>query len=70
VVLRQRKREAARAAEKEKQAKAAMRLKGKATRPNYKDMPKAEYIVVCRNDLYTFALRDEDLESHNFWCQE
>jgi hypothetical protein len=47
VVLRQRQREAARNAQKEKIAKAqARRRKGKDTRPNYKTMPEPDYILV------------------------
>jgi hypothetical protein len=43
VVLRQRQREAARNAQKEKLAKAqARRRKGKDTRPNYKSMPEPD----------------------------
>jgi hypothetical protein len=43
VAIRQRQREAARKAEKEKAAKVqARRRKGKATRPNYKSMPEAD----------------------------
>jgi hypothetical protein len=43
-----------------------MHHKGKATRPNYKDMPEAEYIIVRRNDWYASALRNEDIEYRNF----
>jgi hypothetical protein len=51
VAIHQRQREAARKVEKEKAAKAqARRRKGKATRPNYKSMPEAEYILVRRNN--------------------
>jgi hypothetical protein len=66
VVICQYNREAARAAQKEKQAKAAMRPKGKPTRPNYKDMPQAEYIIVRHNDWYASALRNEEIECRNF----
>jgi hypothetical protein len=46
-VIRQRQREAARNAQKEKLAKAqAHRRKGKDTRPNYKTMPEPDYILV------------------------
>jgi hypothetical protein len=49
VAIRQRQREDARKAEKEKATKAqARRRKGKATRINYKTMPEAEYILVRR----------------------
>jgi hypothetical protein len=66
VVIRQRQREAARKAEKEKAAKAQARCrKGKATRPNYKSMPEAEYILVRRNNWYATA-RDEDIEDRGF----
>jgi hypothetical protein len=69
-VIRQRQREAARKAEKEKAAKAqARRRKGKATRPNYKSMPEAEYILVRRNNWYATA-RDEDIEDRGFWNEE
>jgi hypothetical protein len=70
VVIRQRQREAARKAEKEKAAKAqARRRKGKATRPNYKSMPEAEYILVRRTNWYATP-RDEDIEDRGFWNEE
>jgi hypothetical protein len=51
VVIHQRQREAARNAQKEKLAKAqAHRRKGKETRPNYKNMPEPDYILVRRNN--------------------
>jgi hypothetical protein len=66
VVLRQRQREATRKATKEKAAKAqARRRKGKVTRPNYKSMPEAEYILVRRNNWYATA-RDEDIDDRGF----
>jgi hypothetical protein len=70
VVIHQRQREAARKAEKEKAAKAqARRRKGKATRPNFKSMPEAEYILVRRNNWYA-TQRDEDIEDRGFWNEE
>jgi hypothetical protein len=70
VAIRQRQREAARKAEKEKAAKAqAHHRKGKATRPNYKSMPEAKYILVWHNNWYTTA-RDEDIEDRGFWNEE
>jgi hypothetical protein len=70
VVIHQRQREAARKAKKEKAAKAqAHRRKGKATRPNYKSMPEAKYILVRRNNWYTTP-RDEDIEDRGFWNEE
>jgi hypothetical protein len=70
VVIRKHQREAARKAEKEKAAKAqARRRKGKVTRPNYKSMPEAEYILVRRNNLYATP-RDEDIEDRGFWNEE
>jgi hypothetical protein len=67
VAIRQHQREAARKAEKEKAAKAqARRCKGKATCPNYKSMPEAEYILVRRNNWYATP-RDEDIEDRGFW---
>jgi hypothetical protein len=70
VAIRQRQREAARKAEKEKAAKAQARhRKGKATRPNYKSMLEAEYILVRRNNWYATA-RDEDIEDRGFWNEE
>jgi hypothetical protein len=70
VVLRQRQREAVRNAQKAKLAKAqARRRKGKETRPNYKSMPEAEYILVRRNNWYATP-RDEDIEDRGFWCEE
>jgi hypothetical protein len=66
VAIRQCQREAARKAEKEKAAKAqACRRKGKATHPNYKSMPEAEYILVRHNNWYATA-RDEDIEDRGF----
>jgi hypothetical protein len=51
VVLRQRQREAERNAQKAKVAKAQAHCrKGKDTRPNYKSMAEAEYILVRRNN--------------------
>jgi hypothetical protein len=54
VAIRQRQREAARKAEKEKAAKVAKaqarRRKGKATRPDYKSMSEADYIILRRNN--------------------
>jgi hypothetical protein len=70
VVIRQRQREAARNAQKEKLAKAqAHRHKGKDTRPNYKTMPEPDYILVWRNNWYATP-RDEDIEDRGFWCEE
>jgi hypothetical protein len=70
VAIRQRQREAARKAEKEKAAMVqARRRKGKATRPNYKSMPEAEYILVRRNNWYA-SPRDEDIEDRGFWNEE
>jgi hypothetical protein len=70
VVLRQRQREATRKAQKEKVAKAqARRRKGKDTRPNYKSMPEAEYILVRRNNWYATP-RDEDIYDRSFWNEE
>jgi hypothetical protein len=70
VVLRQRQREAARNAQKEKLAKAqARRRKGKDTRPNSKSMPKPDYILVRRKNWYATP-RDEDIEDLGFWCEE
>jgi hypothetical protein len=66
VAIRQRQREAARKAEKEKAAKAqARRRKGKATCPNYKTMPEAEYILVRWNNWYATP-RDDDIEDRGF----
>jgi hypothetical protein len=70
VAIRQRQREAARNAEKAKAAKAqARRRKGKATHPNYKSMPEAEYILVRHNNWYATP-RDEDIEDRGFWNEE
>jgi hypothetical protein len=66
VAIRQRQREAARKAEKEKAAKVQAHCrKGKATRPNYKSMPEADYIVLRHNNWYATA-RDEDTEDRGF----
>jgi hypothetical protein len=66
VVIRQCQREAARKAEKEKAAKTqARRRKGKATHPNYKSMPEAEYILVRRTNWYATP-RDKDIEDRGF----
>jgi hypothetical protein len=65
VAICQCQRHAARKAEKEKQAKASACRKGKATRPNYKSMPKPNYIVVRRNDWYTATPRDEEIEDRS-----
>jgi hypothetical protein len=70
VVIHQRKREATRDAEKANQARSGSRCKGKATRPNYKEMAEADYIIVRCKDWYTFQPRDEEIEDHGFWCQE
>jgi hypothetical protein len=70
VVIRQCQREAARKAEKEKVAKAqAHRRKGKTTRPNYKSMAEAEYILVWRNNWYATP-KDEYIEDRGFWNEE
>jgi hypothetical protein len=70
VVIHQRQREAARKAKKEKAAKAqARRRKGKATHPNYKSMPEAEYILVRHTNWYATP-RDEDIEDRGFWNEE
>jgi hypothetical protein len=70
VAIRQRQSEAARKAEKEKAAKVqARRRKGKATCPNYKSMPEAEYVLVRRNNWYATP-RDEDIEDRGFWNEE
>jgi hypothetical protein len=70
VAIRQRQREAARKAEKEKAAKVqARRRKGKATRPNCKSMPEADYILLRRNNWYATS-RDEDIEDRGFWNEE
>jgi hypothetical protein len=70
VVLRQRQREAVRNAQKAKVAKAqAHRRKGKETRPNYKSMPEAEYILVRPNNWYATP-RDEDIDDRGFWNEE
>jgi hypothetical protein len=70
VVIRQRQREAARKVQKENLAKAqARRRKGKETRPNYKNMPEPDYILVRCNNWYATP-RDEDIEDHGFWCEE
>jgi hypothetical protein len=73
VAIRQQQREAARKAKKAKAAKAqARRRKGKAaqvSRPNYKSMPEAEYILVRRNNWYATP-RDEDIEDRGFWNEE
>jgi hypothetical protein len=68
VVIRQRQRQAAKKVEKEKLAKAQARRKGKATRPNYKNMPEPDYSLVRRNDWYATP-RDEAIEDHGFWCE-
>jgi hypothetical protein len=58
VVIRQHQREAARNAQKEKIAKAQdHRRKGKETRPNYKNMPEPDYILVRRNNWYVIRLQ-------------
>jgi hypothetical protein len=46
------------------------RCKGKAIRPNYKEMAEADYIIVRRKDWYTSEPRDEEIEDCGFWCQE
>jgi hypothetical protein len=70
VAICQRQREAERNAQKAKVAKAqARRRKGKATRPNYKSMLKAKYILVRRNNWYATP-RDEDTEDRGFWNEE
>jgi hypothetical protein len=70
VALRQCQREADRNYQKAKVAKAqARRRKGKDTRPNYKSMPEAEYILVRRNNWYATP-RDEDIEDRGFWNEE
>jgi hypothetical protein len=70
VVIRQRQREAARKVEKEQLAKAQARCrKGKVTRPNYKNMPEPDYILVRCNDWYATP-RDEAIEDHVFLCEE
>jgi hypothetical protein len=70
VAIRRQQREAARKAEKEKAAKAqAHHRKGKATRPNYKTMPEAEYILVRQNNWYAMP-RDDDIEDRGFWNEE
>jgi hypothetical protein len=70
VVPRQRQREAERNAQKAKVAKAqAHHRKGKDTRPNYKSMAEAEYILVRRNNWYATP-RDEDIEDRGFWNEE
>jgi hypothetical protein len=69
VAICQRKRQAARKAQKEKLAKAQDHRKGKATRPNYKSMHEPDYTVVRCNDWYTTP-RDEELEDCGFWCEE
>jgi hypothetical protein len=70
VVIRQRQREAARNAQKEKLANAqAYRRKGKDTRPNYKSMPEPDYILVRCNNWYATP-QDEDIEDRGFWCEE
>jgi hypothetical protein len=70
VVIRQCQREATKKIEKEKLAKAqARRRKGKATRPDYKNMPEPDYILVRRNDWYATP-RNEEIEDRGFWCEE
>jgi hypothetical protein len=70
VAICQHQREATRKAEKEKAAKVqARRRKGKATRPNYKSMPEADYIILQCNNWYATA-RDEDIEDRGFWNEE
>jgi hypothetical protein len=70
VVIHQGQREAARKLQKEKLAKAqAHRRKGKETRPNYKTMPKPDYILVWCNNCYATP-QDEDIEDRGFWCEE
>jgi hypothetical protein len=62
--------EAVRNAQKAKVAKAQdHRRKGKETRPNYKSMPEAEYILVRCNNWYATP-RDEDIEDRGFWNEE
>jgi hypothetical protein len=70
VAIHRQQREAERNAQKAKVAKAqARRRKGKVTRPNYKSMPEAEYILVRRNNWYATP-RDEDIEGRGFWNEE
>jgi hypothetical protein len=70
VAIHQCQREAARKAEKEKAAKVqARRRKGKATRPNYKSMLEADYIILWHNNWYATS-RDEDIEDRGFWNEE
>jgi hypothetical protein len=70
VVIRQCQREAARNAQKEKLAIAqAHHRKGKETRPNYKNMPEPDYILMRRNNWYATP-QDEDIEDRGFWCEE
>jgi hypothetical protein len=66
VAICQCQREATRKAEKEKAAKVQARCrKGKATCPNYKSMPEADYIILRCNNWYATA-RDEDIEDRGF----
>jgi hypothetical protein len=73
ISVRRAQRAAARAAEKEKAAKIAKaqarRRKAKGTRPNYKSMPEAEYILVRRNNWYA-SPRDEGIDDRGFWNEE
>ena len=57
-------------AEKKKVAAAAMKNKGKEVRPNYNEIATPDYILIRRNDWYSEAERDDELDDRSFWCAE
>ena len=50
-------------------ASTSSKRKGKAQRPNYKTMPRADYIKIRQGDWY-LTPRDEEIEDNSFWCME